>query len=267
MHIEEYIASGILEAYVTGSLTPSEMREVEAMAAAHDEVRRELHAIGLAMEKYADAHAKKPSDKVLGNILQAIGEQPKNTEVAEPEPVTKVATMRAMRFRALAIAATMLLFLSVIANLYYYNRVQKVSDELALLQSQNLELAQSQKAIQTNYDLLASEMAVLQDPASVSITLKGLPNHPDASAVICWNKSSGKVYMVNTNLPQPEPGKQYQLWALIDGKPVDAGVFNTTVGLQTMKSFGTANAFAVTLEPAGGSAVPTLDQMYVMAGV
>lgn len=34
-----------------------------------------------------------------------------------------------------------------------------------------------------------------------------------------------------------------------------------------MKTFESVNAFAVTLEPLGGNDAPTLDQMYVMAGV
>jgi anti-sigma-K factor RskA len=34
-----------------------------------------------------------------------------------------------------------------------------------------------------------------------------------------------------------------------------------------MKSFGSAQAFAITLEKAGGSPTPTMDEMYVMAKV
>jgi anti-sigma-K factor RskA len=34
-----------------------------------------------------------------------------------------------------------------------------------------------------------------------------------------------------------------------------------------MKDIGQAQAFAITLEPAGGSASPTLNQMYVMGNI
>jgi anti-sigma-K factor RskA len=63
-------------------------------------------------------------------------------------------------------------------------------------------------------------------------------------------------------------GKQYQLWAIVDGKPVDAGMIATKKGIyhiQKMKSFGSVQAFAITLEKAGGSPIPTMDEMIVQA--
>ena len=73
--------------------------------------------------------------------------------------------------------------------------------------------------------------------------------------------------MVN-KMPQPSQGKQYQLWALVDGKPVDAGMVDancTTVC--KMKNIPKAQAFAITLEKAGGSPSPTMEAMYVFGKV
>ncbi|HEV8079376.1 MAG TPA: anti-sigma factor, partial [Chitinophagaceae bacterium] len=73
-----------------------------------------------------------------------------------------------------------------------------------------------------------------------------------------------------TNLPQTPDGKQYQLWAIVDGKPVDAGMISTEKGIyhiQKMKSFGKAEAFAITMEKKGGSPTPTMDQMIVQAKI
>lgn len=258
MRIEEYISSGILEAFVTGSLSPEEMREVEAMAAAHPEVRRELEAIELALENYGLAHAKKPGDHVLKGILAAVEQQ---------APVQETPVKRLFPFKTLAVAASILLLISIGLNVFYFKEAKNASLALINLQAQNLELAQRQEATQVGYDQMAAEMAILQDPDAVTITLKGLPDHAGASAIVCWNKTNGQVHLMNTNLPEPPSDKQYQLWALIDGKPVSAGVFSNEKGLQTMKTFESVNAFAVTLEPLGGNDAPTLDQMYVMAGV
>ena len=67
-------------------------------------------------------------------------------------------------------------------------------------------------------------------------------------------------------MPVATTGKQYQLWALVDGAPVDAGVFEIDAGtpMIKMKNIPRAQAFAVTLEPSGGSLKPTMDQMYVL---
>lgn len=266
MQIQEYITSGILEAYVTGSLSKAEMREVEAMARTHPEVRRELDAIALAMEKYALLHARKPSPRVLEGLMEAVkaeaatGVYPVQTAEAAPR-------IRELRFRRLALAASILLFLSITANIYFYSTARRVTQQLADMREDNLRMAGEQEVLRANMEHLSGELAILQDPANVTLTLKGVPNHPEALANLCWNRSTGQVYVVSAKLPEPPSGKQYQLWALIGGTPVDAGVFDMDKGLQTMKAFPTADAFAVTLEPAGGSTAPTLEQMYVMAGV
>ena len=74
------------------------------------------------------------------------------------------------------------------------------------------------------------------------------------------------------NLPMPPSDKQYQLWALKDGKPIDAGVFDMKPGtdgdMHMMPvTIAEADAFAVTLEKKGGSPTPTLTQLYVMGKI
>ena len=61
-------------------------------------------------------------------------------------------------------------------------------------------------------------------------------------------------------MQQTPTGKQYQLWAIVDGKPVDAGVINNCIGLCKMKKIDHAEAFAITLEKEGGSPTPTLNR-------
>ena len=74
-----------------------------------------------------------------------------------------------------------------------------------------------------------------------------------------------------SNLPAIPAGMQYQLWGIVDGKPVDAGLIITTTAdkkyrIQKMKSFGKSKveAFAVTLETAGGNPTPKGD-MYAVS--
>lgn len=72
-------------------------------------------------------------------------------------------------------------------------------------------------------------------------------------------------------LPVNDKSHQYQLWALVNGKPVDLGVFDVkadTAGiLVNMKEIANAQTFAVTIEKRGGSPSPTMDQMIVAGNV
>ena len=91
---------------------------------------------------------------------------------------------------------------------------------------------------------------------------EGLPDYVDNDARFSESTET-------TDLPQPPTDKQYQLWAIVNDQPVDLGVFDldsTRTGILQLEQ-GQPQAFAITLEPRGGSAQPTLDQMYVSGGV
>jgi anti-sigma-K factor RskA len=105
---------------------------------------------------------------------------------------------------------------------------------------------------------------ILQDANTRVVQLAGLPPAPTAKAVVFWNPETKEVYLNPGSLPPAPEGREYQLWAIADGAPVDAGLFHAaTQEARPMKPVSAASAFAVTLEPAGGSPTPT-GEMYVL---
>ncbi|MCL6640158.1 MAG: anti-sigma factor, partial [Candidatus Rokubacteria bacterium] len=67
-------------------------------------------------------------------------------------------------------------------------------------------------------------------------------------------------YLLVTNLPPPGPGRTYELWTLRGGAPRPAGTFEVgPSGEATVRvaPAGPVDAFAVTVEPAGGVPAPT----------
>jgi anti-sigma-K factor RskA len=265
LNINDYISSGILELYVTGELSPAERAEVEAMAAKHPEIRTELEAIEIAMEKYALMHAVEPPKNTLDAILNAV-----NTE-SKTEEKGKIVTMQPKSggntLRYLAYAASILLFLSVGTNIYYFNKYTTVKDELADIRQDNTFMAGEMETLKANYNKMEAEYNVVLNPDFIAITMKGLPISPSATSIVYWNKEDGTVYVNANNLPAPEQGKQYQLWALKGGQPVNAGMIDMNGKIQFMENISAADAFAVTLEPAGGSPSPTLELLYVIGNV
>ena len=70
------------------------------------------------------------------------------------------------------------------------------------------------------------------------------------------------------SLPPAPPGKQYQFWADVDGRMVDAGMLTgDTAGIHRMKDMADATAFGVTLENEGGSPTPTLTALYLLGAM
>jgi anti-sigma-K factor RskA len=93
-------------------------------------------------------------------------------------------------------------------------------------------------------------------------------NNEGYESAVYWDSESSEVILATNNLPTLSENEQYQLWAIVDGKPVDAGVFDATDALATMKGIsGEAVAFAVTIEPKGGSINPTMEKMVMIGNV
>ena len=71
--------------------------------------------------------------------------------------------------------------------------------------------------------------------------------------------------MIADELPPAPAGKDYQIWFIADGKPVPGGVFkpdargHVEMHDQVPAAARGATAFAITLEPQGGTPAPTAE--------
>lgn len=274
--IRTYIESGILELYALGALSPQEQQEVEAMAARYPEIRVELNEIENSIQAYAETQAVEPSEQVRHRVMNSLITNLADDRTfatpahKESEIDTRVIAMGVNRktvFYKYAFAASLLLLcLSIAALAAVYRSLQRANGQLLALQVQNEHFS---KTVQFQND----ELDVYRGgDAFKLITLKGMPKSPSSSMVMAWSPVKKKVMisMPHMHLPKNDVQHQYQLWALVKGKPVDLGVFDakadsTNQDMVEMKSIAEADAFAVTLEPRGGSASPTLTEMMVMA--
>ena len=271
MNIQEYINSGLLDLYAADALSPSESREVELLAAKYPEIQTEINVIQDSLEGYAAAHAKQPSATLKAKILDALPEMATATKplkVAEqPESKPKIQTLpprSAWYASPTAIAAAMVgLATSMGLNVFLYSNWQDASSRAASLLAEKTILVENSSVQKASY---TQQLASLTSPMTKTITLKGLPIAPTAKVMVYWNANDKSTLVAVQNLPAAPSDKQYQLWALMDGKPIDAGMLDTSgvANVQRLKDIANAQAFAITLEPRGGVPSPTMDQMYVM---
>lgn len=270
-----YIESGILELYVMGQLNAHEQAEVEVMAAKYPEVKQEIEAIEIAMEQYALQHAVKPSEGLDKTILETI----KSSELAsttEPVIVTLDTDIYEGKIRTLRMALVACITLLLASTIALYSVHDKLGDAKNQITSLSLDKQKFANTVnylkESNADLLKIT-SMTNDPNWKTVKLTGTAMDPDARMIVYWHVT-GKHLMIDNskmNLPVNDNAHQYQLWALVNGKPVDLGVFDvkpdSTQILVNMKEIAAAQTFAVTLEKRGGSASPTMDQMIVAGQV
>ena len=277
MSNEEYIASGVLEIYAAGGLSESEREEVEYRAANSPEIRAALDEAIATMESYARLHAVVPRSDLKNRILSQIDSSDANTPAFahEPEPATlplypDVTEKEASPYKWMFAASLALFLISGMLSFSFYQKWQNAEERLAEAEIAEQRLAQNFETVSVQSRHQQEVLNILRNPEFKPVRLKGVEAHPEAGMVVYWNQQREQVYADKGNLPAPPAGKQYQLWALDNGKPIDAGMIaldDQATLLQKMKSIGAAQAFAVTLEPAGGSESPTLEQLLVMGEI
>lgn len=264
MKLNEYIESGIIESYVLGLASEEERADVEQMCILYPEVLEARNSFEYSLENLAMEQAIAPPAQLKSSILDAL--TPIGGNVVEMNG-RKESPVRRFSWSQLAAAASVALLIgSVAMNMIQLNRNKQLQLQMeASANAQKTELAR----LETRMKNMKRDMDMMNDPVMVKVVMKGIPAQPKSMATIYWDGKNKDVYVMVNNLPKPASGKQYQLWALVDGKPVDAGTIdmNSSAGLHHMKVIPKAQAFAITLEKEGGSPSPDLSAMYVMGEV
>ena len=267
----EYIASGKLEEYVLGIGSTDIMQEVECMSRVFPEIKEEIAALRLALEKNAMSSAVTPRAELKNNIFKAIDDLPPLTiDGAKLSEGTTISNPSTSNNSLLKWMIALLALSSVFFGYKNCNQAKQLDDTI---RETNLNSTAANHVIDSLTQLslaLRSQIEIINNPNGVAIHMAGTKLYPSGQATIYFDKAKQTVYLNSGNLPVTPSGKHYQLWGIVDGKPVSLGVFESTSSnsIQSMQSVApNVSTFAVTLEPAGGSVNPTMDQMYVAGNV
>ena len=271
MNIPDYITSGTLESYALGVVSDQERREVECLSAIYPELRQELDRLTLALENYALMHSVAPPADLQDRIRQRLTfadpampaeEEAKVIPLQRERPVFQVAWLAAA-----AVGLVLIAFAYFLMNQLQNKR--KLGEQMAQVNTQlQTEVGQLRQQ-QTRAGQL---LTLLRQPGVATIRLAAAkPDGERADVLVYWNRPKQQVTLEIERLPGLPADKQYQLWALIDGKPVDAGVFSDRTDrftLQTTnRAIKSADTFAITVEKLGGSPSPTLAALVALGKV
>jgi anti-sigma-K factor RskA len=259
VNVKEYISSGIVESYVLGMVTDAERKDFEAQSALYPEIAEARIAFEHALEERLVSDAKQPPQHLKNIVAEKISSnsfESKPDELIEKTPVRNVTGWKWLAAASLILLAG--------AAWWAFDTNKKYND----LRTTNSQLQNQLQQSTAQLDQMKKDADKLHDPGMKMAALKGTSQAPQAFATVYWDTAStGNVYLMINNLPQPPSDKQYQLWALLNGQPADLGVFDMDISkkplLLQMQHVENAQAFAITLEPRGGSALPTMTSMYL----
>jgi len=261
MENKEYIESGILELYVYGLLSETENEEVSTMAKNNPEINEEIIAIEKAIVSLSSSFAPFHSVENYEKIKAKLELNP--TKVIEMEPTRNWS-------QYIGWAAAILLLVGIG---YQYNQLEQTNNQVVNATTEKAKMEKELNQLELKNKASETSLAIVRDTKNTVVPLGGQAVAPESSAKVYWNKETQVVYVDAAGLPEPPKGMVYQVWALKLNPltPTSIGLLdNFDKNEQRMfavSGTGDAEAFGITLEPAGGSLTPTMEQLYTLGKV
>lgn len=251
MSLNDIRESGLLELYVMGTTDADENKLVEDAIANHPELKHDILDIEKALKVYAHSQAVIPPAFIKTNLLNAIGNSSVITNSSHK------ALPKNKSFFNLGHILLTLLSLALFAwmsqlNKQHKNQVTGLENQLATCDS----LTQSQ-----------SEKIKLLDqinaPNNSIIPIDPTEKYPETKLFFHLNNDTKQNLIQIKNLPALASNQSFQLWSLKgDNPPIPLDVFQGDKNaLLKVKFVDGTNAYAITIEPKGGSQSPTLENL------
>jgi len=262
MEAQEYIESGILELYVYGLLTETENLEIAEMAKKNPEVEQEILAIEKAIialsSSFSPFHSVANFEKIKARL------ELKHGKVVDMKPASNWS-----QYVGWAAAVLMLLGLG-----YQTLELTKTKEAIATVGNEKNKIQREFAYLDQQNKKTEKNLTIVRDIKNTGVTLGGQAVSPTSFAKVYWNKDTKTTYIDAAGLPKPPKGMVYQVWSL----KLSPVLTPTSIGLldnfeeNDQKIFAveqtdSAEAFGITLEPAGGSATPTMEQLYTLGKV
>ncbi|MFT6815125.1 MAG: anti-sigma-K factor RskA [Sphingobacteriales bacterium] len=261
--LNTYLESGVLELYALGMLSEKEMIEVDNAISNHPELEAEFGQLLSTISKSNKAVGNAPSDRVKRAILTEIDES--TSKDTSTKTGGRIISLKSDMFHSISAAALItIMVLSVLANLVLFSSYSGLNENLVAMQQEKQIFINRTNVIASGVE--AEKKHLVCKASCQMVKLQGLENSPESYAMVHWDTLESHLYLEFFDLPSHNIDYTYQLWALKDCKPIDAGIFTSNEEihiLKEMKDIAKADAFAVTIEPSGGSVSPTMDQMYL----
>jgi len=251
MTYDQILNSGLLELYVLGELSPTETLEMEAALQAYPELKEEIKQIENAIEKYAQIHGITPNEQVISQVINKLPNRSNLNSTTETRGSTSSGWSKWF-WRILSV----LLGIGLSVMLNQKSDLEQKNIDLNQLLADCQEL---QKGQQTRLELFNQ----LADKDNKILAVAATEKYPETQLYIYNNDVTDKNYLHVQNLPSINANQSYQLWSLKgEGDPIPLDVFQGDEGqFIEISHEDNTNAYAITIEPKGGSPTPTLENL------
>lgn len=243
-----------LALYAVGALAdPQELADLKSHLGSCGDCRRELEALRADSAMLAlSATGPQPPQRARLRLMQTIAAEARHPGQRKPRVLGRLRP-RWRTFAPITVAATLaVISIGLMVNNLKWRRNYE-------------ELAAQYQELKTNSALAREVMDMINDPKAVHMTLVSVKTAAQPQVRAVYKPERGHILLLANNLAPIPDDKVYELWLLpaTGGTPMPAGTFRidskgSAMMMHAMQTEGIqARAFAITIEPAGGSRAPT----------
>lgn len=245
--------------YVLGTLDDVTRARVLAHLSGCPACRAEVAAVSQTFDAIGrSVDAAEPPSALRTRILAIPEAETQRPGLAAAAPVISMSAMSvAMRFAAVAVLAVALWQWSAARQ-----EVAALRDRVAELQAETRDLLVARASLEEQVQTVTHQAQVLRASDMLTYSLTAHEPARGAHARAYVSHKDGMVFTAE-GLPALPAGKVYQLWVIVNAKPVSVGVFTPDATGRVHAVMDTPPisvmpaSVAVTLEPTGGLPQPS----------
>jgi anti-sigma-K factor RskA len=244
-----------LSLYALGALEGEERAAVDKHLAECPKCRQEVERLRGDLALLAlSVSGTKPPLRSRQRLMAAVAKEPRQIR---PGRVQSRNRLRAFEW---GVAAAAIILVSLLAH--QNGDLRRLISDLEVRSA-----AEQQRAVQAE-ELLAVLNSV--DAQHFTLVAHKIPPQPEGKAI--YQRKTGTLVFLASNMPQLPPLKTYEVWLIpASGAPIPAGLFKpdahggATIIKPPLPPGVEAKTFAITIEPENGSAAPTSQPIMVGA--
>ncbi|WP_431163328.1 anti-sigma factor [Flagellimonas beolgyonensis] len=244
MEKKKILEEGLLERYISGELT-DELTQMVEEALEQDKSLRELFdAMEADFERLGLEQAIIPPPNVKNKLINTI----ESTQIQKTN------------WLPFSIAAGFAILFGL-STVWLYVQWQKTQNNLITLQEQTSDLQGQVEKLASQFELTYTRFENINNPDVVPLVLYGNEKAPNSKVVAYVNHKQQLVFVNPKGLPTLPKNKTYQMWSDVNGEMISMGTLSTAEELVPLKYIENAESLNLTIEPEGGSAHPTVEEL------
>lgn len=261
MNINNNTFEELCSGFVLNALSDAEEREFRSMLeqASPEQLAYYEEMKAVAAEMALLSASEEPSPAVKERLMNSVA------PAKEPAPIRQMTW-----YRFAAAASVIFILMSVGLFFYSQNLMDKVENQSEVIANQQTTIEHLESEVERKEELLT----ILEARDVDLVLMDGMAEmSPNGYGKVVWDKVGGRALLQVANIPSVPSDKDYQLWFIVDGQPISAGVFavddpaqDNFFKIEQLQSSATEGAFAITMEPKGGMPQPTGD-MYLLGNM